>query len=126
LDENWASRDTHIVFEGVCSCLYLYVNGQYVGFSQGSHLQAEFDLTPYVHSGENTIIANGDIRRPDRVMISGDRVVVVDYKFGDKRSASYRKKMAEYMRLIARMGKYKQIEGYIWYISLGEIESVEL
>ena len=75
---------------------------------------------------ENTIIANGDIRRPDRVMISGDRVVVVDYKFGDKRSASYRKKMAEYMRLIARMGKYKQIEGYIWYISLGEIESVEL
>lgn len=57
LNENWASRDTHIVFEGVCSCLYLYVNGQYVGFSQGSHLQAEFDLTPYVHTGENTIMA---------------------------------------------------------------------
>lgn len=57
LDENWASRDTHIVFEGVCSCLFLYVNGQYVGFSQGSHLQAEFDLTPYVHTGENTIMA---------------------------------------------------------------------
>ena len=57
LGETWAIRDTHIVFEGVCSCLYLYVNGQYVGFSQGSHLQAEFDLTPYVHSGENTIMA---------------------------------------------------------------------
>ena len=56
LNENWSSRDTHIVFEGVCSCLYLYVNGQYVGFSQGSHLQAEFDLTPYVHSGENDVI----------------------------------------------------------------------
>ena len=56
LDENWQNRDTHIVSEGVCSCLYLYVNGRYVGFSQGSHLQAEFDLTPYVHSGENTII----------------------------------------------------------------------
>ena len=57
LDEAWINRDTHIVFEGVCSCLYLYVNGQYVGFSQGSHLQAEFDLTPYVHTGENTITA---------------------------------------------------------------------
>ena len=75
---------------------------------------------------ENAIIANGDIRRPDRVMIAGERVVVVDYKFGDKRSASYRKQMVEYMQLIARMGEYKQIEGYVWYISLGEIESVEL
>ncbi len=56
LDESWSGRDTHIVFEGVCSCVYLYVNGQYVGFSQGSHLQAEFDLTPYVHSGENTLL----------------------------------------------------------------------
>jgi len=57
LEESWSDRDTHIVFEGVCSCLYLYVNGQYVGFSQGSHLQAEFDLTPYVHAGENILIA---------------------------------------------------------------------
>jgi ATP-dependent exoDNAse (exonuclease V) beta subunit len=75
---------------------------------------------------ESAIIADGDIRRPDRVMIAGERVVVVDYKFGDKRSASYHKQMAEYMRLIARMGKYRQIEGYVWYISLGEIESVEI
>ena len=75
---------------------------------------------------ESAIITDGDTRRPDRVMISGDRVVVVDYKFGDKRSASYRKQMADYMHLIARMGDYKQIEGYVWYISLGEIESVEL
>ncbi len=57
LEDTWTARDTHIVFEGVCSCLYLYVNGQYVGFSQGSHLQAEFDLTPYVHAGENILTA---------------------------------------------------------------------
>lgn len=75
---------------------------------------------------ESAIIANGDIRRPDRVMIAGERVVVVDYKFGDKRSVSYRKQMAEYMSLITAMGEYSQVEGYVWYISLGEIESVEL
>jgi predicted Ser/Thr protein kinase len=74
---------------------------------------------------ECAIIANGDIRRPDRVMISGDRVVIVDYKFGDKRSTTYRKQMSEYMRLISAMGKYQQIEGYVWYISLGDIECVE-
>ena len=57
LDGAWAARSTRIVFEGVASCVFLYVNGQYVGFSQGSHNQAEFDLTPYVHEGENLLIA---------------------------------------------------------------------
>ena len=75
---------------------------------------------------ECAIIADGNVRRPDRVMIAGERVVVVDYKFGDKRSAAYRKQMAEYMRLLEAMGRYRQIEGYVWYISLGDIECVEL
>jgi predicted Ser/Thr protein kinase len=75
---------------------------------------------------ESAIISNGDIRRPDRVMIAGERVVVVDYKFGDKRSNTYRKQMTEYMHLLGAMGMYSQIEGYVWYISLGEIECVEL
>ena len=46
---------TYIVFEGVSSYFELYVNGKYVGMSRGSHLQAEFDLTPYVVKGENVI-----------------------------------------------------------------------
>lgn len=45
----------YFVLEGVSSCGIVYVNGRYVGFTQGSHLQAEFDITPYVVSGENTI-----------------------------------------------------------------------
>lgn len=57
IDENWSSRETYIVFEGVSSCLYLYINGQYVGYTQGSHLQAEFDITPYVRPGENKLAA---------------------------------------------------------------------
>lgn len=38
----------YIVFEGVSSYLELYVNGQYVGFSKASHLQAEFDITGWI------------------------------------------------------------------------------
>ena len=45
----------YLVFEGVSSCAYLYVNGSYVGFTQGSHLQAEFDITEFVRTGTNTI-----------------------------------------------------------------------
>ena len=49
------SGKTYFVFEGVSSCAYLYINGRYVGFTQGSHLLAEFDITNYVNQGANTV-----------------------------------------------------------------------
>ena len=49
-------RERHIVFEGVDSCFFLYVNKSYVGFSKGSHMQSEFDLTPFLTEGENEIV----------------------------------------------------------------------
>ncbi|MBR1969791.1 MAG: DUF4981 domain-containing protein [Clostridia bacterium] len=55
IDEKWNRRKTYVVFEGVSSCLFLYINGKYVGTSQGSHLQSEFDITSYLYKGENTI-----------------------------------------------------------------------
>lgn len=52
-----ASVRHYIIFEGVSSCLELYINGRYVGYSQGSHLQAEFDITDFVNNGTNTVTA---------------------------------------------------------------------
>ena len=45
----------YYVFEGVATCAFLYINGKYVGFTQGSHLQAEFDITKFVNEGQNTV-----------------------------------------------------------------------
>jgi len=45
----------YFVLEGVSSCAFVYINDNEVGFTQGSHLQAEFDITPYVKQGKNTI-----------------------------------------------------------------------
>ncbi|MCQ2440746.1 MAG: DUF4981 domain-containing protein [Clostridia bacterium] len=45
----------YYVFEGVATCAFLYINGKYVGFTQGSHLQAEFDITDFVTTGKNTV-----------------------------------------------------------------------
>lgn len=45
----------YLVFEGVDSCFYVYVNGQYVGFSQISHRVSEFDITDCVHKGKNRL-----------------------------------------------------------------------
>ena len=45
----------YFVLEGVSSCGIVYLNDNYVGFTEGSHLQAEFDLTPFIKEGKNTI-----------------------------------------------------------------------
>lgn len=53
LKKKWGK--VYFILEGVSSCAYLTVNGTYVGFTQGSRLQAEFDITDYVTEGTNTI-----------------------------------------------------------------------
>lgn len=75
---------------------------------------------------EQEIIVPGSAstRRPDRVMIRGTRVVVVDYKFGALDADRHRRQVAEYLRLLAEMG-YDPVEGYLWYVKLGRIERVE-
>ena len=45
----------YLIFEGVDSCFYLYINNKFVGFSQISHRISEFDITDYVNQGENKI-----------------------------------------------------------------------
>ncbi|MFI3247505.1 MAG: UvrD-helicase domain-containing protein [Rikenellaceae bacterium] len=62
-------------------------------------------------------------RRPDRVMIKGDRAVIVDYKFGEIRSKNNIRQMERYISLMRDMG-YRDVEGYIWYIRQGEIVTV--
>jgi ATP-dependent exoDNAse (exonuclease V) beta subunit len=73
---------------------------------------------------EAEILTKNDTRRPDRVMIKGERAVVVDYKFGSIINNSHNRQVAKYMELLAKMGKYSHIEGYVWYIPLGEVVEV--
>ncbi|HIF9496180.1 TPA: beta-galactosidase subunit alpha [Photobacterium damselae] len=55
LGEQWNDKQTIIKFDGVEIYFELYVNGQYVGFSKGSRLTAEFDISAYVQQGENLL-----------------------------------------------------------------------
>ncbi len=55
LDPAWSGRAVFLLFEGVDSNCTVWVNGQEVGYSQDSRLPAEFDITPYLHEGENTL-----------------------------------------------------------------------
>lgn len=53
--DDWTGRRTIIHFGGIYSAANVWVNGQYVGYSQGSNNVAEFDVTPYLHPGENSL-----------------------------------------------------------------------
>lgn len=65
------------------------------------------------------------MRRPDRVMINGNEVIVVDYKFA-KKNDKYKKQVKLYMDLLGQMG-YEKVRGYLWYIHENEniIEEVK-
>ena len=51
----WRDRDIFIRFSGVRSAFYCWVNGEKVGYSQGSKTPADFNITPYVNNGKNNI-----------------------------------------------------------------------
>lgn len=53
--ENWKGRRIFIRFLGVDSFFYLWINGKKIGFSKGSRLPAEFDITDSVRIGKNSI-----------------------------------------------------------------------
>jgi hypothetical protein len=61
-------------------------------------------------------------RRPDRVMTNGQRIIVVDFKFGHPRP-EYQEQVKEYMQLLSDMG-HTQVEGYLWYVYSNKIERV--
>lgn len=67
----------------------------------------------------------GLLYRPDRVMINGNSVCAVDYKFGEITSDAHRRQMQRYLALITEMG-YEEVKGFLWYYSLNRIDEVEM
>jgi beta-galactosidase len=53
----WENHNIFINFGAVKSCLYLWINGQFVGYYEDSKTNAEFDITHYVKYGEENTIA---------------------------------------------------------------------
>ncbi|MCU4154540.1 DUF4981 domain-containing protein [Carboxylicivirga sp. A043] len=55
IDESWNGKRVFIHLGAVKSAFYIWVNGQKVGYSQGSKLPAEFEISQYIKQGENTL-----------------------------------------------------------------------
>lgn len=55
LPEAWQGERTYLHFGGIYSAAYVWLNGHYVGYTQGANNTSEFDLTPHIQSGRNTL-----------------------------------------------------------------------
>jgi beta-galactosidase len=55
IPEIWENKEVMLRFEGVKSAAYIWVNGKRVGYNQGGFEPAEFNITPFVHAGENDL-----------------------------------------------------------------------
>ncbi|RRD79806.1 DUF4981 domain-containing protein [Alloprevotella sp. OH1205_COT-284] len=55
LPDDWAERRTIVHFGGIYSAAKVWLNGRYVGYTQGANNVSEFDLTPHLRRGENRI-----------------------------------------------------------------------
>lgn len=55
ISEEWLSESTILHFAGAKSAMYLYLNGEFLGYSQGSKTPAEFDISSLVRAGKNLL-----------------------------------------------------------------------
>ncbi|WP_421918756.1 UvrD-helicase domain-containing protein [Marinifilum sp.] len=65
----------------------------------------------------------GEVYRPDRVILKGNKAIVIDYKFGKKKTKAHEKQVAQYKNLLEALGM-EEVEAYLLYGKLSEIVSV--
>jgi ATP-dependent helicase/nuclease subunit A len=80
-------------------------------------------------SKENTVLTeaaillqSGNTKRPDRIIISGEKAIIIDFKFG-RENEKYKSQLRQYSELLSGMG-YKDIECYLWYVDKNKIQPV--
>lgn len=67
---------------------------------------------------------DGSAHRPDRIVMNGDAITVIDYKTGSDHKG-YRPQVARYMRILKQMG-FKKISGFLWFIETDNIVEVSM
>lgn len=82
-----------------------------------------FDCTAVEVMNEATLIdTDGQMYRPDRIIVRGPKVIVIDYKFGEHYRI-YEGKLRKYSQMWNMMG-YSDVSAFLWYVHTGEVMQV--
>ena len=84
-----------------------------------------FDGSWKIINETGILIPKQAMQRPDRVMIKNNKALVLDYKFGLKQKAGYKKQVMQYMNYLKEMGYYSKVDGVVWYVNLNLLDKVE-
>ena len=79
-----------------------------------AEIKSWFDGTYRVVNERNILTGANGLKRPDRIMIGDEKVVVIDYKSGDTESEKYKFQVRSYLNELRKCG-FKNVSGYIWY-----------
>jgi beta-galactosidase len=55
IPKNWVEKDMYLHFAGVSGAMYIWVNGEFIGYNEGSKTAAEFNISKVVKPGKNTV-----------------------------------------------------------------------
>jgi ATP-dependent exoDNAse (exonuclease V) beta subunit len=95
--------------------------------SEVSALLENPDVTPWftsewkVKAEADILLRTGQLKRPDRIMFGKNRVIVVDYKFGEKEEQSHINQVLNYKYKLQQMG-HRNVEAYVWYVFLKKVK----
>lgn len=73
---------------------------------------------------QTIVLPKFDLPRPDRLMIEGNRILVVDYKTTNIENTSHQRQVKTYMKYLIQMG-YDKVEGYIYYLTSKKLSEVK-
>ena len=105
---DWNDKDIFIHFGSVTSNLYLWVNGKYVGYSEDSKLEAEFDLTRFLEPGKENLIAFQVFRWCDGTYLEDQDYILYNGVARDTYLYTREKKGIEDLRVTPNLdGKYQ-------------------
>jgi ATP-dependent exoDNAse (exonuclease V) beta subunit len=91
----------------------------------GNPVRQWFDAEAHVINEQDILLPDGGFIKPDRVVLKNDKPVVIDYKFGKRKSQKSHEQVKHYMSALRDMG-YDRVTGYIWYVFLQEVEEVTI
>lgn len=75
-----------------------------------------------VRNEKDILAPDGKLRRPDRIIFKKDKLIIVDFKFGNEQ-AGHKSQVSGYKKILGDMG-YENIEAYLWYIDQSRVVAV--
>lgn len=86
-------------------------------------IAADWFSGKYKILNEQEILTPDIIYRPDRIMIDGEKAIVVDFKTGKRNDSAYKKQVEQYKHILQKTG-FNHVDGFIWYLQTNEIVTI--